>query len=1194
MFFEIFRFECRYQRSGALFIATASMFFILAFLAMASENVTVGGDTKNLNLNAPFTLIQTHFILSVVAMFAAVAFVATALTRDLELKTNETLAATGVGRLPFLFGRFAGGYLFALLSGCATVLGTLVGSFMPWLDPQRIAPFEFGPYWFSIWAVMLPNLLIICSLVGAVAALTRSLMASYVVLVAVIIADIVVGQNTDPETIGRMALLDPFGLVAFEDLTRYWTVFERNTLVPQMTGVLLANRLIWLAVSAIALALAARGFDLSIRSARSSRRAAKALATDEQPVVLNVASLRTTPQFDRMLIVKQWWSQVRIDVRGVLRSYPFYFIVAFGVFNVLAGFFGAITQYYGTPMHPVTPVMLRVVDGNYVFIVFIVIVYYCGEVVHRERQSRVAEYVDAAPFPNSVMIAAKVAALWLIVVIMMCVVMVTSMAVQAGHGYFHFEIMRYVVGLFVVHGWPMYLFCVLGVCIQSMAPNKFIGMLILVGLFLGLQTMNNLGWEHVLYQMGVPSGQVSDMNGWGHYVQPMVTVGAYWSLWMLLVGIVAHLFALRGAGNGWRNRLVVAKVRFTPTVQAVVGVTVMITAALGGWIFYNTNVLNHYETSDDREALQADYEKLYKQYEKLPMPEVVDLDAAIDIYPSERRVESRGTAELLNIHAEPISEIDLHVARLLTINSLEIPNGTPIETDSKRGFHRFALAQPLAPGAKLTLRWDLSWRNPGFVNSGSATRVVENGTFVDNRNVMPMIGYDPGTELNDNNKRRKYGLGPVERLPKYDSAPADAASQFGIHERTTFHAVVSTSADQIAIAPGYLKSDRTEGGRRYFEYEMDVPIWPYVSFQSARYAVANDRWNDVVLQVFYHPEHDFNVARMIEASKKSLDYFTREFSPYQYRQFRILEFPAYESFAESFPNTIPFSEGIGFIANLKDPKYIDYVFYVTAHELAHQWWGHQLVGRRAQGETLLVETLAQYSALMVMEHEYGPGQMRRFLKYELDNYLKNRGGEKIEELPLKLVEDQGYVHYRKGSLAMYALKQAIGEAAVNRALRAMLARYAFKADPFPLSGDLIDAFRAEAPADKQALITALFEKITLWDLGVTDVQVKPTDDGRFAVTMSVATKQLEADGRGQESEVPLDMWLDVGIFGKAPDGLGENDLPPPLLLEKRHFDSATSTLEFVVDQRPARVGIDPYATMIDRNPDDNLKAVPAG
>ena len=1188
MFREIFNFECRYQRGGPLFITTALMFFVFAFLAMASENVTVGDGTKNLNLNAPFTLIQTHFILSIVAMFAAVAFVATALTRDLELKTNETLAATGVGRMPFLFGRFAGGYLFALLSGCAAVLGTLVGSFMPWLDPQRIAPFEFGPYWFSIWAVMLPNLLIICSLVGAVAALTRSLMASYVVLVAVIIADIVVGQNTDPETIGRMALLDPFGLVAFEDLTRYWTVFERNTRVPDMTGVLLANRLIWLTVSAIALAIAARGFDFSIRSARSSRRAAKALAVSHDGVMLNVTSLRTKPQFDGALVVKQWWSQVRIDVRGVLRSYPFYVIVAFGMFNVLAGFFGAITQYYGTPMYPVTPVMLRVVDGSYVFIVFIIIVYYCGEIVHRERQTRVAQYVDAAPFPNGVMIAAKVAALWLIVVILMLAVMLTSMAVQAGHGFFHFELMRYIVGLFVVHGWPMYLFCVLGVCIQSMVPNKFLGMLILIALFFGLNTMNNLGWEHVLYQMGVPSGKLSDMNGWGHYVEPMVTVGAYWSLWMLLVGIVAHLFAVRGAGN---DRWAVARTRLTPAVRIVAAATVLSASVLGGWIFYNTNVLNHYETADDRDALQADYEKLYKQYQKLPMPELVNLDAAVDIYPSQRRVESRGSAVLENVHAQPISEIDLHISRLLTINSLDIPGATAIEEDPKRGFHRFALAQPLAPGAKLTMQWDLSWLNPGFVNSGSATRVVENGTFVDNRNVMPLIGYDTGSELSDNNKRRKLGLPPVERLPKYASVAADAPNQFGVHERTTFHAVVSTSADQIAIAPGYLKSDRTEGGRRYFEYEMDKPIWPYVSFQSARYAVANDRWNDVALQVFYHPDHAFNVARMIDASKKSLDYFSREFSPYQYRQFRILEFPAYETFAESFPNTIPFSEGIGFIANLQDPKYIDYVFYVTAHELAHQWWGHQFVGRHAQGETLLVETLAQYSALMVMEHEYGPGQMRRFLKYELDNYLKNRGGEKIEELPLNLVEDQGYVHYRKGSLAMYALKDAIGEDAVNRALRNMLARYAFKGAPFPMSGDLIDAFRAEAPADKQALITALFEKITLWDLSVSDAHVEPTDDGRFRVTMSVATKQFEADGAGKETEVPLDVWLDVGVFGKAAEGLGENDLPVPLLIEKRHFDTATSTLEFVVDQRPVRVGIDPYNKMIDRNPDDNLKAV---
>jgi aminopeptidase N len=76
------------------------------------------------------------------------------------------------------------------------------------------------------------------------------------------------------------------------------------------------------------------------------------------------------------------------------------------------------------------------------------------------------------------------------------------------------------------------------------------------------------------------------------------------------------------------------------------------------------------------------------------------------------------------------------------------------------------------------------------------------------------------------------------------------------------------------------------------------------------------------------------------------------------------------------------------------------VTYITAHELAHQYWGHQIAGADMQGSTLLVETLSQYSALMVMKKIHGEEQIRRFLKYELDDYLRSRGGEIVEELPL--------------------------------------------------------------------------------------------------------------------------------------------------------------------------------------------------
>ena len=319
-------------------------------------------------------------------------------------------------------------------------------------------------------------------------------------------------------------------------------------------------------------------------------------------------------------------------------------LLAFGMVNVMAGFFGAISQYYGTPVYPVTRMMLNVVGGSYIFIVFAIIVYYAGELVHRERQVGIAEIVDATPFPNGIMVASKIVALWFIIVMLLLVVTLASIAVQIGHGYFHIEPLRYLVGLFVVHGWQMYLLCVMAVCIQTVVRNKYLGMLVFMALFFAINAMNSLGYEHVLYQFGVPTGDLSDMNGWGHYVEPMVTVGAYWSLWMVVLGVFAHLFMRRGNTDGWKARMHVARGRFTTRVQIVTLVAVAVPPRSGTWIFHNTNVLNRYETADSRERGAAEYEQRYKQYQALPMPEAIDVDAQVDIFPAERRIESRGVA----------------------------------------------------------------------------------------------------------------------------------------------------------------------------------------------------------------------------------------------------------------------------------------------------------------------------------------------------------------------------------------------------------------------------------------------------------------------------------------------------------------------------------------------------------------------
>src|SRR5690625_6303856 len=173
---------------------------------------------------------------------------------------------------------------------------------------------------------------------------------------------------------------------------------------------------------------------------------------------------------------------------------------------------------------------------------------------------------------------------------------------------------------------------------------------------------------------------------------------------------------------------------------------------------------------------------------------------------------------------------------------------------------------------------------------------------------------------------------------------------------------------------------------------MDQPMLNLFSFMSARFVVERDRHAGVENEVHHPPRHDYNLKRMIAAVKKSLDYFNREFTPYQFDQVRILEFPGYASFAQAFANTIPFTESIGFIADLRDPDDLDYVTDITAHEMAHQWWAHRVIGADMQGSTLLSEALAQYSALMILRESEGENAVRKFLRYELDQYLHGQIG----------------------------------------------------------------------------------------------------------------------------------------------------------------------------------------------------------
>ena len=1028
-------------------------------------------------------------------------------------------------------------------------------------------------------------------------ALTRNLMAIYTFGIVILVGySIAQGLTRGLDSHLLAALLDPFGNAPVGLVTRYWTPAEKNGTLLPLSGFLLWNRLLWAAVGVAVFVAGGAAFRFSApppalrRTGRGHDRASQAGAALPAATPMPDAH----PRHDRAARLTQFLSMTGFQFRGMVRSVAFVLIVVMGIINFVTNAF-FIDKLYDTPIYPVTRVMAETIQTSFSLYFLILLTVYTGELVWKERALKADGIHDSLPVPTALVYGSKLTALVLAQALLGLVLIVAGIAYQAAHGYFHFQIGLYLTYLYGDVFPSIALFTVLAFFVHALVNQKFLGHALVVLAFLATSIiLPQLGLEHNLYLFaGMPNLKYSDMNGFGPYAQPILWFTLYWTAFSVILGVLTALLWVRGTEADWPHRRGAARSRWGAGARATVAVASLAFVLLGGFIYYNTNVLNDYITARGAQKLQASYEREYKRYENLPQPRITDVTVSADLDPSAHQYALRGTYQMRNKTASPIPDVHVLIDRKMTVRSLSFTGGaTEARADKEHGYYIYRLAQPLAPGTSLTMRFDLAYQKRGFANGSPNTNIVGNGTFLSVENGgLPAIGYQPGGELTDDSDRRKQGLAPRARMASLSDMNARRNTYISNDsDWVNFDATVSTDPDQIALAPGYLQREWVQGGRRFFHYKMDAPILNFYSFVSARYAVRRDHWNNVAIEVYYDPQHPYNVDRMVAAVKAALAYDSANFGPYQFRQLRILEFPAYAGFAQSFPNTVPYSEGIGFIAHVRGPEDIDYPFYVTAHEVSHQWWAHQVIGGNVQGSEMLSESLAQYSSLMVMEHTYGRDRMRRFLRFSLDRYLRGRGTEREEEEPLMRTENQPYIHYEKGALVFYALRDYMGEDKLNAALARFVHDKRFQNPPYTTSQELVSYLRQAAPPDLQPVITDLFETITLYNNKAISATYTKTGPDKYRVTLTVDAQKLRADGKGAESPVPLHDWIDVGVFAKAAPG---QDLGKPLSLEKRLVTKPHTTFTLDVTGPPDKAGIDPYNKLIDRDPDDNVTSATA-
>jgi len=1212
LFAPVARFEWGYQLRSPVFWVGVVLFFLLAFGATTVDQIQIGSK-GNVHLNAPYAILQTLGIMNVFAVFVVVAMVAGTVLRDDETGFAPILRSTRLGKGAYLGGRFAGALAAALLVICAVPLGIAIGSLMPWLDAEKVGPFVAGHYLFAIVVVGLPTLLITGAAFFALATATRSMMWTYVGAVGLLTLYFVSrGLLRDVERDALAALSDPFGLSALSLATKYWTAADRNTRLPELGGLLLANRALWMSVAALVFGLTVWRFRFEERAAKVTPKVGKdrpagdstgapaagrlaapgAPASPASPASSPPPRL-ASPRADAATRRAQFMALARFDMGFVFRSPAFFVLLFIGVLNA-GGQAWFTNEWYGSGAYPVTRLMVQALQQAFTIMPIIIAIYYGGELVWRDRERRLHEIVDATSAPEWAHLVPKVAAIAGVLVASSMVAVLTGMAVQLAKGYTQLEPGAY-LAWFV---WPTVVgalqLAVLSVLVQVLVPQKFIGWGVMLLYLVASIALASAGFEHNLYNYGSTTPvPLSDMSGMARFWIGQNWFHAYWSAWALALAVLAYAFWRRGSGATLAQRLPQARQRLRGGAGVLGAAALAGAAGSGAYIFWNTNVLNRYLPVPEQEARLAAAERELLRFEHLPLPRITAVTLDVQLYPRQARAVTTGTYRLHHRGTQPVSELYVVVGERLRLDALELPGASLKKEFPDDGVRLYELATPMQPGEVRELRFKTTLEERGFPNGAPLTRIVENGTFLDNSEISPGLGIGRDGLLKDRAKRRKHGLPPDLRPPTLeDESGRDSTDFRKDSDWVDADITVTTDADQTPIAPGTTVADTTANGRRTVRFKSDAPLQHFFSIQSARYEVARDRLGDIELAVYHHPGHAYNVARMLSAMKTSLQLFGEQFSPYQFKQARILEFPSYANFAQSFANTIPYSENIGFLTRLGDPDKIDVVTYVTAHEIAHQWWGHQLVPSRQQGGTLLVESFAQYSALLVMEKLYGREHMRRFLKYELDRYLRSRGGEVVEELPLARVENQGYIHYQKGALAMWWLKEVVGAEKVNRALAALLREFAFKPAPYPNSTDFLRILRREAGPQHEALIADLFEKITLVDVKATQPQVVARPDGRFDVSFTVEAKKFHADGKGRETEAPLDEPFDIGVFTAEPGRPGYS-AASVLLMQRQPIRSGTQRISVTVATRPTHVGVDPYNMRIDRNSADNVVAVPA-
>ncbi|NBW70536.1 MAG: hypothetical protein EBR32_03880 [Bacteroidetes bacterium] len=824
-----------------------SVIFLLAMFSMASSTGIFDAIAVSVNsatlANSPSAINGLLNSMNVFIFFLLPALMGGTIYKDFKHEMHSVLFSYPFSKSSYLIGKFFAGYAATMGILLAAALGIMIGTFLPGTNPDLIAPFQLSSYVQSFWMYLIPNTFFLGAFVFAVVTFTRSISVGFLsVLGLIIVQSIADTLLTDLDNKILSALLDPFGYNANLIYTEYWTVYEQNENPLPWEQWVIVNRMIWSLVGASIFGLVFAKFQFHQQAIQIKwpwSKKGERLTKNNFGVIGKISLPKATLSFRASDTLRRLWVMGRKDLIYIISGWPFIIIV------IMALLLSLITittgsEIYGTQTLPVTWQMLELPGTFFGLFINLLTFLYAGMVLQRDHTTGMASLLHSTPIPTWMILGSKLLALSLMQLILLTAVMAMGIGIQSFQGYYQFELDLYLYQLFGIQFIHLFIWSLFALFIHTLFKNYFVGFFVLLLVSIGLSFSSQIGLEQLIFKFNqAPPTPYSDMNGYGHYLSAYFSYKIYWLALATALYILALWIYPRGSYPSWKERYSEAKKRILAPNLAAFTLSLVIFLSLGSYIYYVDNIKYERQSSKEQEASQAEWEKTYGKFKGIPQPRITASYVEMDIYPKQRNLAVTGRYTLVNKTDVFIDSIHVDHGSLVSEFSFSEPFERVLE-DTVYNYDIFALMNPLAPGDSIGFEFSIYNKANEWLRNNSP--VLANGTFLNN-GILPRIGYNSAGELLGNESREKFGLAPRDRMPDATDSLARMNNYISYDaDWIDFETIVSTSVDQIAIAPGYLEKEWIEDDRRYFHYKMDSPILNFYSFISAQFEVEEDYW----------------------------------------------------------------------------------------------------------------------------------------------------------------------------------------------------------------------------------------------------------------------------------------------------------------------------------------------------------------